>query len=147
MCALPIAGYIMLRPDPRGLRAARERVRDLLGKLEFGEDESARLLIAVGEAISNAYLHGSPDRPRDLIRLGWETTGRELVITIRDNGDGFGTGRTHCPIGDRGRLARGLELMRAGADEVGFAFDTGGKVVLRKRVNLIPPGPSPLGSE
>jgi len=131
-------GYMVLRPDPHGLHAARERIRGVIGELRLPSDEADRFLIAVGEAISNAYRHGTPDPNTDLIRLGWRHDMGRLVITIKDNGDGFHADPPFCPSGRPGSLAGGIELMRACADDVRLISDDGGKVVLHKRVKLIP---------
>lgn len=135
MCKASSRGYMILRPDSRGLYAARGRMRDVFMQLRLAEDDAGGLLIAVGEAISNAYLHGTCDRESDVIRLGWSWTGDQLTITVKDNGNGFPNGARFCPSNRRGSLARGIELMRAGVDEVGFSHDHGAKVVLIKRLN------------
>jgi len=108
-------------------------MRAVFRNLRLAEDDAGGLLIAVGEAMSNAYLHGTPDRGSDLIRLGWNWTGRELIVTVRDNGNGCGNGERLCPSDSRGSLARGVELMRTGADQVVFFDDNGANVVLIKR--------------
>jgi two-component sensor histidine kinase len=113
-------------------------MRDLFEKLRLADDDAGGLLIAVGEAISNAYLHGTPDRKSDVIRLGWTWSGDRMVITVKDSGSGFGNGPRFCPADRRGSLARGVELMRAGVDEVVFFEDHGAKVVLIKRINNTP---------
>lgn len=130
-------GFMVLRPDPPGLSAARGRIRDIIEGLRLSEDEAAGVLIAVGEAISNACLHGSMNPDCDLIRLSWRCSASDLVVIVRDNGRSFANGLRLCPSEHRGMLARGIELMRAGTDEVGFSFDDGAKVVLRKRVRLV----------
>jgi anti-sigma regulatory factor (Ser/Thr protein kinase) len=127
-------GYMILKPDSRGLRSARGWMRAVFRNLQLAEDDAGGLLIAVGEAISNAYLHGTPDRNSDLIRLGWSWTGREMIVTVKDNGNGCGNGARLRPSDWRGSLARGVELMQAGADKVAFFDDNGAKVVLIKRL-------------
>lgn len=139
VCKASSEGYMILRPNSRGLCAARGRMRDLFVRLRLADDDAGGLLIAVGEAISNAYLHGTPDRKSDLIRLGWTCSGDRMVITVKDSGNGFGDGPRFCPSDRRGSLARGIELMRAGVDEVVFFEEHGAKVVLIKRLNNVPP--------
>jgi two-component sensor histidine kinase len=133
-----IEGYMVLRPDSRGLSAARERIRCVTEGMRLPPDEADCLLIAVGEAISNAYRHGTPDPSTDLIRLSWHQGVEGLVVTIKDDGNGFPTKPQRCASERSGSLARGIELMRACADDVRLISDNGGKVVLRKRVKLVP---------
>ena len=131
-------GCMILSPDSRGLYAARHRIRGIARELRLAHDEADRLLIAVGEAVSNAYRHGTPNPTTDLIRLSWHQDPIGLVITIKDDGCGFDD-NPRLSLSERpGSLARGLELMRACVDEVHLISDKGGKVVLRKRVRLLP---------
>lgn len=133
-----LSGYMVLRPDPQGLRAAREQMRRVAQGLHITSDDTDRLLIAVGEAISNAYRHGSTRRSTDVIRLSWNHDTEGIVVTIQDDGCGFRVDPTLCESEPSGKLARGIELMRACADEVHLLSDGGAKVVLRKRVKLLP---------
>ncbi len=128
------AGNMSLVPNSRGLYRARGRMRDMLRQLDLSQDEQDHLLIAVGEAISNAYLHGTTDPRFDRIEVAWRWANDEIAITIRDNGSKFSTGLRFCPSGHRGVLARGIELMRAGTDELGFSYSDGARVELVKRL-------------
>ena len=130
-------GYIVLKPDSYGLYAARQRIRGVTEELRLPKDQADSLLIAVGEAVSNAYRHGAPNPTIDLIRLSWRHDVSGLVVTIKDDGNGFGKNPRFCPSDRPGSLARGLELMRACVDEVRFISDRGGTVVLRKRIKLL----------
>ena len=133
-----IEGYMVLRPDSRGLYAAREKMRCVTEGLCLPPHEADCLLIAVGEAISNAYRHGTPDPSTDLIRLSWRHGVEGLIVTIKDDGNGF-RAKPQSGASERpGSLARGIELMRACADDVHLSSGKGAKVVLRKRVKLVP---------
>lgn len=134
VCKASRNGYMILKPDSRGLRSARVWMRAVFRSLRLGEDDAGWLLIAVGEAISNAYLHGTTDHSSDVIRLGWNWTGSELIVTVKDDGNGCANGTRLCPSDRRGFLARGVELMKAGTDHVAFYDDNGAKVVLIKRL-------------
>lgn len=128
------AGAMTLRPNSQGLYRARSRVRGVLRELDLSEDDRDRLLIAVGEAISNAYLHGTHDPRFDSIRVAWTWANGRIMMTVKDNGSGFSKEMRIYPS-ERGLLARGIELMRAGVDEVGFSHDDGATVVLTKRLS------------
>lgn len=140
MCTAFNAGDMTLRPNSQGLYKARGQVRDMLRQLDLSEDDRDHFLIAVGEAISNAYLHGSTDPRFDRINVSWKWAGDQVMITIKDNGNGFSTGLKFCPSEHRGSLVRGVELMRGGADEVGFSYNNGAQVVLTKRLDGEPAG-------
>jgi len=128
---------MVLRPDSRGLCAAREQIRRVAKGLHIPPDEADYLLIAVGEAVSNAFRHGTPDPSRNLIRLSWHHGVDALVVMIKDDGDGFDANSTSSGSERFGATARGIELMRACADEVYLLTEGGGKVVLHKRVRPV----------
>jgi serine/threonine-protein kinase RsbW len=48
----------------------------------FGEDEVMQISMAVREAAVNAVLHGNAYDPGKKVKLEFETTGRDLVITF-----------------------------------------------------------------
>ncbi len=91
------------------------------------EDDTADLLIAVGEAVANSIEHAyGPQGGKVELRL--EATDREVEIGIRD------TGTWRSPRG--AHRGRGTQLMRQLCDEVIVDHDqTGTRVVLRKRLS------------
>ena len=127
------AGHMTIKPGAVGLSAARGQVRHVAADLSFSSDEVADLLVAVGEALSNAYLHGSPDPANNLIYLGWRLAGEMLTITVKDEGDGFKP-REAVQLSGAIKLGIGLRLMQQSVDQVHFEFDSGARVVLQKRV-------------
>src|SRR5437870_12982861 len=54
----------------------------------FDDDDVMKLSMAVREAAVNAVLHGAAHDPSQKATLAFERTGRALVITIRDQGQG-----------------------------------------------------------
>jgi serine/threonine-protein kinase RsbW len=52
----------------------------------FAEDEVLQIAMAVREAAVNAVLHGNAYDPDKKVKLDFERTGQDLVITIRDQG-------------------------------------------------------------
>jgi anti-sigma regulatory factor (Ser/Thr protein kinase) len=129
------SGHMTIRPGSAGLSAARERVRSVARELAVSDEDAADLLLAVGEALSNAYLHGTPDPQTNLIYVGWRFAQEVVTITVKDEGPGFTprevARRVRGPALLRGQ---GLRLMREGADEVYFEFDNGARVNIRKKV-------------
>ena len=49
--------------------------------------------MAVREAMINAVLHGNGYDPTKRVNLSFEQNGRELIVTITDEGQGIGSGR------------------------------------------------------
>jgi anti-sigma regulatory factor (Ser/Thr protein kinase) len=129
------SGHMTIRPGSAGLSAARERVRRVADEIGISNEDAADLLLAVGEALSNAYLHGTPDPQTNLIYLGWRFAGEVVTITVKDEGPGFTPRQVAGPVAG-GPLLRGqgLRLMREGADEVYFEFDNGARVNIKKRI-------------
>ncbi|MCE5199842.1 MAG: ATP-binding protein [Armatimonadota bacterium] len=127
-----VTGKIIIKPESRGLSDARRQVRLLADDLELGEDDASDLLMAVGEAITNAYVHGARNQDGDLIYLGWHFDGSTLTITVKDDGPGFvrsddSTDHWTLPL-----LGQGIELMRTAMDEVQLQTNNGGVVTLIK---------------
>ncbi len=132
-----LGGHMVVRAESDGLAAARAWIRDVAYELNLSEDQATDLLIAAGEAISNAYLYGTPNPAENFIYLDWCYDGGVLSITIRDEGKGFSSSKQvrkhHCPTVFRGN---GIELMRCSVDEV-YLNDCGGaSVTLKKRTPL-----------
>lgn len=125
---------MVIRPESSGLSAARRRMSSVARDLDLSSDELAELLIAVGEAVSNAYVHGSPDRDRNFIYIGWHFANGALTVTVRDEGPGFAPCECTLPPCDTSSLrGHGICLMRKSVDEVNFRFDDGARVMLTKR--------------
>ena len=129
------AGHMIIRPEPVGLCAARRQVTMLAKELGFTEDDATDIVIAVGEAMSNAYLYGTPDLSRNYIYLGWHCSDDILSITIDDEGQGIVYEKQElrpCKLTEfRGN---GLPLMRKTMDNVRFDYIDGTTVVLEKRM-------------
>ena len=128
------AGQMTIKPEPSGLSAARRRIRTVAHQLNFSKAQILDLQLATGEAISNAYLHGSPDPGSNFIRVSWCFVDDMLTVAVADEGNGFAphSARRRSRLDPEVR-GYGIELMRACVDEVDFLTEQGGKVVLRMR--------------
>lgn len=124
-----------IRPESLGLWSARHQVRLIASELGLDNDDTTDLIIAVGEALSNAYSHGSPYPDVNLIYVTWHLNDDVLTFTVRDEGPGFAPIRL-CTETTRYSASRGhgINLMRESVDEVAFDFDSGSRVVLKKRL-------------
>jgi serine/threonine-protein kinase RsbW len=107
--------------------------------LGFGEEEVMQISMAVREAAVNAVLHGNKYAPDKKVILGFERTGDDLVITIRDQGKGIDLSGIPNPLAPENLLktsGRGIFLMRSFMDVVEIRpSQTGTEVKLIKHVH------------
>jgi len=137
--ALACAGHLIVRPDPSGLALARRRIRTAASSLGFGEDDVADLVIAVGEAVSNAYSHGRPNTSDGFIYIDWTFALCTLTVVIRDD-RGYTDAQTTAGAPRTKGIGQGIRLMQYSVDEVGVDLVGGGRVTLRKRSSSAFPG-------
>src|SRR6202162_780284 len=113
----------------------------------FDDDEVMRISMAVREAAVNAVLHGNAYDPNKKVKLDFENIGRDLVITIRDQGCGLDMSKIPDPLAPENLLktsGRGIFLIRSFMDEVQISpSQTGTEIKLIKHVH----GPSAGGKE
>ncbi len=89
----------------------------------LGEDERFRTTMAVREAAVNAVLHGNDYDPAKQINVSFENTGKDLVITISDQGKGLDPATLPDPLAPENLMrgtGRGIFLIRSFMDEVRF---------------------------
>jgi serine/threonine-protein kinase RsbW len=87
------------------------------------EDQRFHIAMAVREAAINAVLHGNEYDPARQIEVSLENTGKDLMITIADQGRGFDPGKVPDPLAQENLLrgtGRGIFLIRSLMDEVHF---------------------------
>ena len=102
------------------VEAAAEKLTHQAG---LDEDESFHVVMAVREAAVNAVLHGNGYDPNKQISVSFENTGKSLVITVADEGEGFDLERLPDPLAPENKLrgtGRGIFLIRSFLDEVHF---------------------------
>jgi serine/threonine-protein kinase RsbW len=105
----------------------------------FDEDEIMQISMAVREAAVNAVLHGNAYDPNKKVKLDFERTSRDLVITIRDQGPGLDPAKIPDPLAPENLLktsGRGIFLIRSFMDEVQILPSTSGtEIKLVKHVH------------
>jgi serine/threonine-protein kinase RsbW len=86
----------------------------------------------------NAILHGNAYDPNKRVNLTFEQNGREMIVTISDEGHGFIPEEVPDPLAPENLLkqsGRGIFLMRAFMDEVRFRkLEPGTEITLIKRL-------------
>ena len=105
----------------------------------FPDDEVMQIAMAVREAAVNAVLHGNAYNPEKKVHLEFEHTGRDLVITIRDQGKGMDLSKIPDPLAPENLLktsGRGIFLIRSFMDVVEIhPSETGTEMKLIKHVH------------
>ena len=106
------------------------------------DDQRFHLAMAVREAAINAVLHGNEYDAKRQIEVSLENTGKDLVISIADEGRGFNPDKVPNPLAEENLLrgsGRGIFLIRQLMDEVHFRqLHPGTELTLVK--HLAPPG-------
>jgi serine/threonine-protein kinase RsbW len=116
--------------------AAESLITDF-SEAEFG-DMQHEIRVAVREGMVNAILHGNRFDSAKKVFLRAEMDARRLLISIRDEGDGYDPDSVPDPSGAanvRGESGRGMFLMKACMDDVSWQRVAGGgtELVMAKR--------------
>jgi serine/threonine-protein kinase RsbW len=124
--------------------SAEQTATRIAGEAGFDEDEVMRIAMAVREAAVNAVLHGNAYDPGKKVTLDFEKTGKDLVITIRDQGKGLDLKNIPDPLAPENLMktsGRGIFLIRSFMDEVLIhPSHTGTEIKLIKHVHGSPEG-------
>jgi serine/threonine-protein kinase RsbW len=127
--------------------SAEEKAIRIATDLGFADDEVMQISMAVREGAVNAVLHGNAYAPDKKVTLAFEHTGSDLVITIRDQGNGMDLSKIPNPLAPENLLrtsGRGIFLMRSFMDVVEIRpSHAGTEVKLIKHVH----GPTAGGKE
>ncbi len=117
---------------------AEEMADHIAAQAGFDEDTRSGVSMAIREAMINAILHGNAYAPDKRVNLSFEQNGRELIVTITDEGKGFTPDDVPDPLAPENLLkqsGRGIFLMRAFMDEVRFRkLEPGTQITLIKRL-------------
>ena len=117
---------------------AEEMVGQLAAQAGFDEDARDGISMAVREAMINAVLHGNAYDAAKRVNLSLEQNGRELIITIGDEGKGLEPEDVPDPLAPENLMkqsGRGIFLIRAFMDEVRFRnLEPGTEITLIKRI-------------
>jgi serine/threonine-protein kinase RsbW len=117
---------------------AEEMADKAASQAGFDEDARGGISMAVREAMINAVMHGNGYSPDKRVKLSFEQSGGNLVITIRDEGAGMNPDEVPNPLAPENLMkqsGRGIFLMRAFMDDVKFRkLEPGTEITLIKRV-------------
>jgi len=117
---------------------AEEMADKAASQAGFDEDARGGISMAVREAMINAVMHGNGYSPEKRVKLSFEQSAGNLVITIKDEGAGMNPDEIPDPLAPENLMkqsGRGIFLMRAFMDDVKFRkLEPGTEITLIKRV-------------
>ncbi|MEB4208504.1 ATP-binding protein [Mycobacterium sp. 94-17] len=100
---------------PAQIPVAREQLREWLNTVVVVPRRETDILLAIGEAVTNAIEHGSRDERRQTVSVEGFVHRDTVVITVSDTGRWIGD--SSASLRSKGR-GRGLTLMSGLADDV-----------------------------
>jgi serine/threonine-protein kinase RsbW len=109
-------------------------VVDAARRMGFPDDALFGIDMAVREAVTNAVLHGNRSDESLAVEVGVAGAGPELVVTVRDQGQGFDPAQVADPTAEENLLkasGRGILFMRNFMDDVQWERHPDGGTVVR----------------
>jgi serine/threonine-protein kinase RsbW len=115
-------------------------LEETMTHLGLEEKISYEVGMAVREAVANAIEHGNRSVPEKKVQVELDLQPSELVIKVRDEGDGFdpsGISDPRAPVNLLRTEGRGILFMKEFMDEIDYTFGLNGgtEVTLRKQVH------------
>ena len=103
-------------------------------RLGFDDEALFGIDLAVREAVTNAVLHGNRGDEAVPVEVGVTDAGAEMVVTVRDRGEGFDPAGVADPTAEENLLkanGRGILFMRNFMDDVRWERHPEGGTVVR----------------
>ncbi|MGO8702554.1 MAG: SpoIIE family protein phosphatase [Candidatus Brocadiia bacterium] len=126
---------IVIPSEPMQLTRVESLVLSRLEALNYGERALFAVRLALEEAIINAIKHGNRMDKAKHVTVTFSVDREECVVSVEDEGQGFDPDAVPDPTADENLElphGRGLVLMRAYMDDVGFNAK-GNRVTMRKK--------------
>ena len=95
-------------------------------EMEFDEETTEQVNLAVIEAGTNAIRHGNKNDPEKMAEFRFQMEKDKLTVSITDHGTGFDPEDVGDPLSPENFMkpsGRGIFLMRAFMDEVEYSVD------------------------
>ena len=112
-------------------------IEQLCQELSLTETEIFDIKLVLEESLTNAIKHGNHMDSDLFVEVSIVTEGRNLVITVKDQGQGFDVSRVPDPTQKEQLMktsGRGVYLMRKLMDEVRYC-DGGHTIIMTKLFN------------
>ena len=131
---------MVVSAEPSSLASVRGAVCDALEPLGLSEATTFDIRVAVGEALSNAFRHGSPGGGRDTVTVEIRAHADRVVLIVADRGGGY-DGQSDAGRDPYAASGRGVMFMRALMDRVEFRRlpEGGTAVTLVKHIGVAGP--------
>jgi serine/threonine-protein kinase RsbW len=110
-----------------------DNITQLVG---FAEEDAHWVGLAVRESVINAIKHGNKEDTNKLVDVKFTFCVEEIVIHIRDYGEGFDPNTIPDPLSPTNLLnpnGRGIFYMRTFMDEVHFSIHPEGGTIVKMR--------------
>ncbi|MBI4810279.1 MAG: ATP-binding protein [Ignavibacteriales bacterium] len=125
---------ITFMSDPKHVLDVEIFLEKINKKLNLGEAQFNKLLVATTEAVNNSIIHGNQRDPEKKVTLTCELTDRTLIVVVQDEGSGVDPNTLPDPLAAENLLrenGRGVFLMRSLMDEIKFErFQNGAAVIM-----------------
>lgn len=126
----------VIRSDAKAVDDVLQEITAVLKRLDWFDD-SELVVLAIGEALTNALVHGNRyDREKSICVSLALTGDGGLLVSVKDGGSGFDLNKVPNPLTVENLLSnhgRGIFLMRQFMDEVEFKFDHGTEVRMHRK--------------
>jgi anti-sigma regulatory factor (Ser/Thr protein kinase) len=135
--------HLLLPCRSESVPTARALLHRDLERWEVPEEVADAIMLACGEAVTNAVVHGSWGQRDTVMVIRWAMAGGRFSFSVQDRGPGFESSRTAIsrrahPSQNRGR---GLYIMHALMDRVVVDSGlTGTRILLEKALGSPPAG-------
>ena len=113
---------------------AASGVTEAARRIGFSDEAIYGIELAVREAVTNAVLHGNRRDEAVPVEVGVADAGSEMVVTVRDRGEGFDPASVADPTREENLLkasGRGILFMRNFMDDVRWERHPAGGTVVR----------------
>ena len=125
--------------QPQNAGQARARIRQAAERNGFDKPSLDDLEIAVGEAVTNAILYGSPGATSRIAVSCYYTPADQMFhVEVRDQGSGFNPEYVRGEADTDSLGGRGIRLMRALTDRLLLYYDGNGMIVRLSKKRHMP---------
>jgi len=105
------------------IRKVETVIDEISTSYRIGSDAYGKILVATIEAVNNAIIHGNRTNNKKAVNVGFEVEGKDLIITVRDEGKGFNPETVPDPTAPENIEnihGRGVFLMKRLSDDISF---------------------------
>lgn len=121
--AKPSHKEIVLSSNFEEVERLEHYIDELQEWAEFDDEDYSRIMLTLSEAVTNAILHGNKENPEKKVTVIGKLQKSTLVITVKDEGEGFEPDSIPDPLKEENLLnigGRGVYLIEEYADELKF---------------------------